>query len=234
MSVKDDITKEVKSIFKDQWDLRDGKVIPTEDSLSLKNEGIKIKAAVLYADLADSTEIVKKNDPTTAAEIYKSFLSSACRIIRKNGGEITAFDGDRVMAVFMGETPNTTAAKTALEINFVINDIVQIEFNAIYPSSTYKFNYGIGIDTSEILVAKTGVRNANDLVWIGNAANIAAKVSALRVTGYKVLVTERSYTAMNDSSKYSSHNPPKLMWSSVYNKDLDLLLYGSNWTWTVN
>jgi class 3 adenylate cyclase len=42
-----------------------------------------------------------------AAEIYKSYLISACRIIRDNGGEITAFDGDRVMAVFIGNMKNT-------------------------------------------------------------------------------------------------------------------------------
>jgi class 3 adenylate cyclase len=234
MSLKDEITKDVQAIFKNRWDVRDGKVIPNDQSLSLKNEASKITAAVLYADLADSTKIVKTSVATTAAEIYKSFLLSTCKVIRNNGGEITAFDGDRVMAVFMNDMPNTRAAKTALQINHVLKEIVQVEFNTQYPDDKYIFNYGIGIDTSEILVAKTGVRGANDLVWVGNAANIAAKLSSLRNTQFKVLLTENSYNALHDSSKLSSQKPPSNMWTSYYEKNLDLLLYGSRWTWQIN
>ncbi|MFP5386734.1 MAG: adenylate/guanylate cyclase domain-containing protein [Bacteriovoracia bacterium] len=233
MSLKDEIQKEVKAIFKYSWDVRDGKVIPDDKSLTFKNEGIKINVAVMYADLADSTKIVKTNVPTTAAEIYKSFLYSTCKVIRDNGGEITAFDGDRVMAVFMNDLPNTRAARTALHINYVVKEIVQKEFNIQYPDSKYVFNYGIGIDQSEILVAKTGVRGANDLVWVGNAANIAAKVSAIRNSGFKVLLTESSYKSLQDSSRLSRHNPPRNMWTSLYDKNLDLKLYGSNWTWGI-
>ena len=36
----------------------------------------------------------------------------------------------------------------------------------------------VGIDTSELFVARTGIRRANDLVWVGRAANHAAKLSA--------------------------------------------------------
>ena len=36
----------------------------------------------------------------------------------------------------------------------------------------------VGIDTSELLVARTGIRGFNELVWVGRAANHAAKLSA--------------------------------------------------------
>ena len=36
----------------------------------------------------------------------------------------------------------------------------------------------VGVDTSELLVAKTGIRTVNDLVWVGRAANYAAKLSS--------------------------------------------------------
>jgi class 3 adenylate cyclase len=233
MSLKDDIEKEVRAIFKNRWEVRDGKVIPDDSSLTFKNEAIKITAAVLYADLADSTKIVKTNDALTAAEIYKSFLYSTCKVIRDNGGEITAFDGDRVMAVFMNDLPNTRAARTALHINYVIKEIVQKEFKSQYPDSKYEFNYGIGIDQSDLHIAKTGVRGANDLVWVGNAANIAAKVSAIRNSSFKVLLTESSYNSLHDSSKMSKQSPSRNMWTSYYDKNLDLMLYGSNWTWAI-
>lgn len=228
MSLKDEITKDVKAIFKDQWEVRDGKVIPDDQSLTLKNESVKISATVLYADLAESTNIVKTNVASTAAEIYKSFLLSICKVIRSSGGEITAFDGDRVMAVFINNNKNTSAAAAALKINWIIDEVVQKEFSAFYKDSTYKFKYCVGVDTSELFVAKTGVRGANDLVWVGNAANIAAKISSLRGTGYKAVITESVYSVLADSSKFGG-TPSEDMWTQFYNKELNLYLYGSSW-----
>lgn len=233
MSLKDEIRKDVANIFLNTWTERDGKVIPDDNSLKLGNDGINIEAAVLYADLAGSTNIVKKFTNTTAAEIYKTFLLSTCKVIRANGGEITAFDGDRVMAVFMGGTPNTTAAKTALQINYTVKQIVQPEFKKVYDDSEYKFEFGIGIDTSKILVAKTGIRGANDLVWVGNAANIAAKLCSIRGTDKTTWISENSYSKLMDSSKYGGPEPKRNMWTSEYNAELGIYMYGSSWWWEI-
>lgn len=48
--------------------------------------------------------------PHFAAEIYKSYLHCASKIIRCENGVITAFDGDRVMGIFIGDLKNTSAA----------------------------------------------------------------------------------------------------------------------------
>src|SRR5436305_6043510 len=102
MSTADEIRQEVKAIFATNWKKRDGLVVPDSDSVKLGNDAVELDATVLYADLADSTELVNKYYDHFAAEIYKTYLVTACRIIRLRGGEITAFDGDRVMAVFIG------------------------------------------------------------------------------------------------------------------------------------
>jgi hypothetical protein len=48
---------------------------------------------VLYADLADSTKLVDEYQRPFAAEIYKTFLHCAGKIIRAEDGTITAYDG---------------------------------------------------------------------------------------------------------------------------------------------
>jgi class 3 adenylate cyclase len=50
-----------------------------------------------------------------AAEIYKTFLHCAAKIIRSEDGVITAYDGDRIMAVFIGNAKNTSAVRAALK-----------------------------------------------------------------------------------------------------------------------
>ena len=70
MGLKDDLQKEVKDIFAIQWQIRDGKKVPETEDLNLGNDAVKIKATVLYADLAESTSLVDNQKPHFAAEIY--------------------------------------------------------------------------------------------------------------------------------------------------------------------
>ena len=124
MSFTQDLANEVDEIFKTQWNERNGNVVPEAENVQLGNDAVRLDGTVLYADLADSTSLVKALPAWYAAEVYKSYLVCACRIIRKNGGEITAFDGDRVMGVYLGEYKNTSAAKTALQLNHVVQEII--------------------------------------------------------------------------------------------------------------
>jgi len=42
-------------------------------------------------------------DQGVAAEIYKTYLHCAAKIIRSEGGSITSYDGDRIMGIFIGD-----------------------------------------------------------------------------------------------------------------------------------
>src|SRR3989442_9814444 len=137
-----------------------------------------MEGTVLYADIADSTGLVNNFKAWFAAEIYKAYLVGACRIIRNNGGEVTAFDGDRVMAVFIGGYKNSSAAKTALNINSFVGELNAL-IKESYPKTAYVLRQSVGIDTSNLFVARTWIRNSNDLDWVGRAANYAAKLCAL-------------------------------------------------------
>lgn len=179
MALKDDLNSEVGKIVKSAWTERAGTVVPEDNSIGLGNDASRIEATVLYADLADSTLLVDSYDPAFAAEVYKAFLHCAAKLIRANGGKITAYDGDRVMAVYVGSFKNSAAVRTAMQLNLAVNEIIHPSLMAQYPGVKYRLEHVVGIDTSELFVAKTGVRGNNDLVWVGRAANHAAKLSAL-------------------------------------------------------
>ena len=52
-----ELAAEVDAIIKARWELRDGEVVPETNDITLGNSGVKLDATVLYADLADSTEL---------------------------------------------------------------------------------------------------------------------------------------------------------------------------------
>ena len=179
VALNDDLAAEVKSMFAGQWSVHEGLTVPDESNVTFGNDGVSIEATVLYADLSDSTDLVDRYVPTFAAEIYKSFLRCASKIIRDRGGTITSFDGDRVMAVYVGEGKEAKACWTALYINRAMIEIVRPALAQQYPDDQYVPRHTVGIDSSSILVVKDGVRGDNDLLWIGRAANYAAKMCAL-------------------------------------------------------
>jgi class 3 adenylate cyclase len=231
MSIVEDIKKDVKEILESKWEKRDGIVVPETDDIKLKNDAVCLKGTILYADLYDSTGLVNSYKDYFVAEIYKTYLVSACRLIRLNEGVVTAFDGDRVMAVFLGDSKNSNAAKTALNINYVVQDIINKLIKERYPNSGYQIQQSVGIDTSDIFVARTGIRGSNDLVWVGRSANYAAKLCSLRESNYVTYITENVFNALNEETKYS-HEPKICMWEKYMWKDQGIIVYRSNWWWS--
>ena len=211
MPLKEELEAEVARTFKTEWSSRDGKVVPADSDVGLGNDAVKLKATVLYADLADSTELVATKTAEFSAEIYKTFLHCAAKIIKAEGGSITAYDGDRIMAIFIGDSKNTTAVRTALKINWAVINIIRPAQKKQYPDSTYVLKHKVGIDTSDVFVARTGVRGANDLVWVGTSANNAAKMAALPAT-HATRISSAIYNNVHDQAKISSGTN---MWESA-------------------
>lgn len=230
MGLSDDIENEVSEIFSERWTIIDGRIIPEAKDIPLNNHGTRLDCVVLYADMADSTKLVMNKKDVFAAEVYKAFLKTCCRIIRNEGGEITAFDGDRVMAVFIGDSKNSSATKAALKINYAIPNIVNRRLVAAYPTNQFAIDYSIGIDSSKLLVARTGIRGSNDLVWVGNSANLAAKLCSLRDGDNRIWITERVFDCLNKEVKYAGEKE-LLIWDLHTWNTYGINIYSSSWLW---
>lgn len=229
MSFEEDLRKEVRSYFRTQWSVTDAKNIPSTDDIGLGNKAKKAELAMLYADMAESTNLVDNYKPLYAAEIYKSFLYVCCKIIRRNGGELASFDGDRIMGVFIGNGKNSVAAKTALNIKWGIKQIVQSEHDDYYKGQGIKINYCVGVDSCEHHIVRTGIRGSNDLIWVGRAANNAAKLTSHNWDPYHSIISSRVYSLLNESSKYDANG--KIMWIREYSDAISEYVYKSSYHW---
>ena len=147
-----------------------------------------------------------------AAEVYKNFLYCAARLITDSGGTITAYDGDRVMGVFVGTVQSNPATKCGLKINHAVKNIIMPAMKKQYPDLSFVLRHVVGIDTSLIRVAKTGVIGDNDLVWVGRAANYAAKLTELSAD-YPTWITGEVYAKLDDETK-NNGTPKRAMWES--------------------
>lgn len=233
MSLKTELTDEISEILKGRWEKREGQQVPEAEDVQLGNHAVKLDATVLYADINDSTGLVKGYKDWFAAEVYKSFLLAACRVIRSEGGTITAFDGDRVMAVFIGGQKNTSAARASLKLNYVVSKILNPSVKSQYPSTAFQLRQAVGIDSSPLFIARTGIRGANDLVWVGRSANYAAKLAGMNDGNFSTFITEAVYKRLNESAK-NGGSPTRSMWTKDIWAETGLTIYKSSWWWDVS
>jgi len=205
MVLMDALAAEVKSSLDSLWDVEVAQQVPTPEDLRLNaNHAKNLEVAtVLYADIDGSTNMVDARHWWFSAEVYKAYLRCASALIRSEGGSITAYDGDRVMAVFTGDTKNTSAVRCALKIHWAVQAIIQpaIEAYRFKGAEGFVLKHKIGVDTSQLHAARIGIRGDNDLVWIGRAANHAAKLTAIPVEP-SIWITKDVYDTMNSAVKF--------------------------------
>ncbi len=233
MAIKDDISSDVTNILAQAWTVRDGLVVPETENVTLAGGAVKLNATMLYADLVDSTALAIY-DRRVAARMFKSFLASCARVIRHRGGYVRSFDGDRVMGVFVGDSKNSSAAKAALNINHIFPNVIKPKLEAkydVFKNRSYTLGHCVGVDTSEVLVIRGGIANNNDLVWVGSAPNVAAKLSGIRDAPYNSWITESVYNSLNDEAKTAKDG--RAMWEQRINVPAipGGVGYRSTWWW---
>jgi adenylate cyclase len=207
MALSEDVSGAVDTIFGTKFEERDGQKVPTSEDVALKNGAVKLTAAFLYADLAGSSVIAKQCPWDTTAKIIRAYLDSSVRIIRSFGGEIRSFDGDRVMGVFIGGSKCTSATKAALKIKYATQNIIQAKATGTFASvrnNNVIIRQCCGIDMGISRAVRAGVRNNNDLIWIGRPPSLAAKLSDLRDHPYSTWISKAVYGNLADEAKFSS------------------------------
>ena len=222
MGLKDDITKQIDTYLQDEYHITDTRKIPTAQDLAYGNSGRNIQTPILYADLRDSSGVTERHRRHTTAKIFKSFLYAMARIARNRGGEIRSYDGDRIMVIFPPDrsdenSPCNIAVQTGMEMADVFDGVIKRKLRGY----DKELDCGIGIAFSPMLAVRAGLSrnpNNNDVVYIGRAANMAAKLSDKGKYPYNLWIDKEIYGRLVDEWKYDEPSSPRQnrqpMWRS--------------------
>jgi len=204
VSVKSDkLDADISEVLDNAWVTRDGTVVPETQDISLTDGAVNLDATYVYADMANSTGLAQNATNKQTGKIIRSYLNAATQLLHQNGGEIRSFDGDRVMAIFVGDSKNSGAARAALQINWAVDEILRPKIKEKWPTLAWTYDHGVGIDTGKAMLVRGGVRRVdNDIVSIGSAPNVAAKLSEIR-RAPDIYITQAVYSRLNKRSKYA-------------------------------
>ncbi|MFW6295867.1 MAG: BLUF domain-containing protein [Halothece sp.] len=130
---------------------------------------------VVFCDLVGFSTFTEKIPVIQVVYLVNTYFTICTQAISQNGGEVTKFIGDCVMATFPDD--KTDAAITAsLEI---LNELAELR-NSAPTYSPLKFLYsGIGLSKGKVIQGNMGSSMKKDFTIIGDAVNVAQRIEAL-------------------------------------------------------
>lgn len=233
MALSDEISAGVENVLEPEWDVREAEEVPATEDISVNNGAVQLEATYLYADMAGSTPLAQGYEDWAAAKAIRCYLSAAAHIVRARGGQIRSFDGDHFMALFMGKTQNSNAATAALNISWAVEEVINPALAGKWEDFTWTMRHRVGIDAGPALLVRGGVRRENDLIAVGSAPNVAARLSD--VEGEEPLrISQNVYDKLNNLTKYTDTEDGEEMWAPLGAEDIggtSVTYYGSSYQW---
>lgn len=146
--------------------------------------GAEIELTMLFADIRGSTTLAEKMSPMDYGHLINNFFSTATKILIEVDAFIDRLVGDQVIALFLPAFSGQDHAKVAIETAKSIllatgHDRLKQPWVPI----------GIGIHTGTAFVGKVGQEGITDFTVLGDAANVAARLSSTAHAG-EILVSE--------------------------------------------
>lgn len=230
MGLKEDVEAGINGVLAPEWAARNGQVVPETADISLSNGAVRLNATYLYADMADSTGLAQGYKDWAAAKVIRCYLNAATRLIRARGGHIRSFDGDRVMGIFIGDEKNTNAAVAALNISWAVTKVINPALQKKWNTFKWEMGHGIGIDTGTAMLVRGGVHGQNDIVSVGAAPNIAAKLSDIR-SEKPINISEAVYNLLGKKAKVVNGKDMWTLKGSQAYGDKSVTYYGSSYFW---
>ncbi|MCK9439517.1 hypothetical protein M0Q39_05665 [Patescibacteria group bacterium] len=176
----EEILDTIKEYLEESYNQTETAIIPKKDNLTFGNTIKKIDhVKVFYIDMRKSRKILTDANDFWSIKIHKSFLLAVIYSIEKRGGHLRSFNGDGVLAFFIGDNAASRAVRAALDIKGFVLEINKI----LIKNDKKKIDFGIGIAQGSMKVAKTGKggddQTKQDLIWIGLPLYVALELSEL-------------------------------------------------------
>jgi adenylate cyclase len=157
-------------------------------------DGEHTRALVWYSDLRGSTRLAETMPSAAFLELLNLYFECSARPAIAAGGEVLAFIGDAVLAIFPiekeSELPDLTRRVTAaLNESLILTDRINAERVA---ASHEPIRYGVGLNVGTVMYGNIGVPERLAFSAIGPTVIEVARIEKLTKTvGTRVLATRQ-------------------------------------------
>lgn len=161
------------------------------NGLTKRGDGEKIKAAILFCDLAGSTALSERLGQQLYLDHLNGFFDAVAQSVYSNDGDILKFIGDAVLAIFPVSDDSETAKDIAcLNAAKAIRDTVQ---NINHSPFRDNLSCTAGLHFGEVMYGNIGSEQRLDFTVIGGAANEVARISDLCKSSQEQILLSKEF-----------------------------------------
>ena len=159
----------------------------------ISNLGEEKQASVLFADIADFTEMTEKTPSKDLVQILSRYFQIAGQIVKANHGRIIDYYGDGFLAIFGLDDErehSVNLIKAGFDLQKAINDFKK-EVQAIIHSD---FKIRLGGNTGKVYWGTIGIEGMQKEAAIGDTVNFASRIEqANKALNTNFLISETLY-----------------------------------------
>ncbi len=148
-----------------------------EDPRALKLGGETREISVISADLRGYTSLAERLAPERMMNLLNNYLDLMVEAIWGEGGTLTAFWGDELMAIFNSPLEQADHALRAIRAAWKMR-LAILDYQRTHPEEV-PVTFGIGVNTGLAVVGNIGSRERfQNYTAIGDAVNVASRLQS--------------------------------------------------------
>lgn len=170
------------------------------DSIHLTTR--EVEASIYFSDIRGFTTISETlKSPKRITDFLNYYMDIMVISIEENSGTIDKFIGDAIMAYW--NAPLAVDMHADKAVKTALKQIAQRDFINIRIKKEFGFevDYGIGINTGDVVVGEIGSEGRSDYTIIGDAVNLASRLEGL-CKPYKVRLVISEFTKSQLTQTY--------------------------------
>jgi adenylate cyclase len=165
-------------------------IMQMSDASSLRLGGEQREATILFADVRGFTSLSEERSPEAVVELLNTYFSLIVERVLAEGGMVNKFGGDNILVVWNApkfqEDHAFAAVRAAVEAQQAIGRIQEEQ------PDLPKLQFGLGINTGEVLAGNVGSEGRLEYTVIGDSVNLAARLCGA-APGGQVWITAQTY-----------------------------------------
>lgn len=165
--------------------------------------GSYVEATVLFADISGFTSLSEKLDPEALNSLLNDYFTLIDQIAGDHQGHIDKYIGDCAMILFgapvQDEEHGANAVRCAIEIQRRIEKYNHKRRNR----NMITVDFSIAINSGRMLAGNMGSEKRMEYTVLGNAVNLASRLSSLATAG-QILVTREVHDSLFLAALYET------------------------------
>lgn len=185
------------------------------DPLALRLGGETKEITVVFADIRGYTRLSESMAPEQVMNLLNSYLEIMVKEIWDEGGTVTSFIGDAVMAIFNAPLAQEDHALRAVRAAWKMR-IAILDYQRAHPQGV-PISFGIGVNTDQATVGNLGSQGRQqNYTAIGDAVNVASRLQS-NASDNNIILNHSTFVRTRQHVKVSKLPP-----LSVKNKSAPL------------